>query len=126
MKLKKKEALIFGIILIAAVIALFLTHNARSSIDYGKIRISVEGEEFGVYDLGTDRKVKINGTNTCRIRDGVAQMIEATCPDHLCIHQSPIDARGGIIICLPNQVIIEGIPAEETSTDTPAVDAVAQ
>ncbi len=35
-------------------------------------------------------------------------MIEADCPDHLCMKQKAVDSTGGTIVCLPNKVVIEG------------------
>ncbi len=123
MKLKKKELIFFLVLVIAALICWGVMSTKRSQTDHGSIRITVSGQEFGVYPLNEDRKIRINDTNTCRIKDGMAKMIEATCPDHLCLHQSAIDERGGFIICLPNEVVIEGIPAEdETASD--GLDAV--
>ena len=126
MKLKKKEALLFGIIFLAAIAAWIATRvHTRQAGDYGSIHITVKGEDFGTYSLGKDQKIRINGTNTCRIKDGNAKMIEATCPDHLCIHQAAIDERGGMIICLPNEVIIEGIPSAQAQTGDLMPDIVA-
>ena len=125
MYLRKKELLIFLAILAACAAAILIFNARRESRDCGSIRITVSGEEYGTYSLGTDRKIKINDTNTCRIKDGRAQMIEATCPDHLCIHQEAVDERGGMIICLPNEVIIEGIPSAQAQTDPLLPDLVA-
>ncbi len=124
--LKKKEILIFAILLAAALICWALMSHRQAKTDHGSIRITVSGEEYGVYPLNTDQRIKINDTNTCRIKDGEAKMIEATCPDHLCIHQSAIDERGGFIICLPNEVIIEAIPSSEAATGDDTLDAFAQ
>ena len=126
MSIRKKEILIFGILLIAAVCVWLFMSAKRDSTDHGQIRITVDGEDFGVYDLGQDQKIDINGHNTCRIMNGKAQMIEADCPDHLCVHMSPIDEKGGMIVCLPNKVFIEGIPSAEASSETSWIDSVAQ
>ena len=126
MSMRKKEILIFGILLIAAAAVWLIMSAKRDSTDHGQIRITVDGEEFGVYDLGKDQKIDIDGHNTCRILNGKAQMIQADCPDHLCVHMSPIDEKGGMIVCLPNQVFIEGIPSSEASSETSWIDSVAQ
>ena len=126
MKMKKAEILFFSLLLAAALIAwALLSHKKAVTTDMGSIRITVGGEEYGTYSLSENQRIKINGTNTCRIRDGQAKMIEATCPDHLCIHQSPIDEHGGMIICLPNEVIIEGIPSADAAAGDDTIDAVA-
>ena len=123
MKIKKKELLFFLIVIAAALIWWAVMASRRAKTDYGSIRITVAGEDFGIYPLNEDQKISINGTNTCRIKNGKAQMIEATCPDHLCIHQSPVDMNGGFIICLPNQVVIEGLPAENAEPESDWLDA---
>ena len=123
MKIKKKELLFFLIVIAAALIWWAVMSANRASVDHGSVRITVAGEEYGVYSLGKDQKIKINDHNTCRIKNGKAKMIEANCPDHLCIHQEAIDERGGFIICLPNQVVIEAIPSENAQ-ETNGLDAV--
>ena len=125
MYLRKKEVLAFLLILTVSVILILVFNVRRESRDCGSIRITVSGEEYGTYPLARNMKIKINGTNTCRIKDGSAQMIEADCPDHLCIHQGAIDNRGGMIICLPNEVVIESIPSGQAQTDELIPDIVA-
>ena len=124
--LRRKEIVIFAGLLIVALFAWFFMNRERDTHDYGQIRITVGGKEFGTYSLGEDQKISINGTNTCRILNGEAKMIEATCPDHLCIHQLAIDERGGFIICLPNEVMIEGLPSEDAVNSGDIVDSIVQ
>ena len=110
MKPRKKELLIFFLLLVIAAAALIGLHIYRSSKDYGSIRVWALGEEYGVYSLGKDQRIEINGTNVCEIKDGTVRMVEANCPDQLCMYQPEIGADGGLIICLPNGILIEGIP----------------
>lgn len=126
MSIRKKEIILFTLLLAAAAAAWFILSARRDSVDHGQIRITVDGREFGVYDLGKDQRIDINGHNTCRIRNGQAQMLEADCPDHLCVHMSPIDEKGGMIVCLPNKVFIEGIPSSEAGSEVSLIDAVVQ
>ena len=109
MKLKRKEFIIFAVILAAALLAVLVMHIIRSRKDYGSIRIWAQGEDFGTYSLGKNQKIDINGTNVCEIKDGKVKMIEADCPDQLCVYMPEIGDDGGLIICLPNGVLIEGI-----------------
>lgn len=122
--MKKKEKLfIVGILIFAAV--LWLAMSLLRPRDYGSIRITVDGAEFGTYSLGEDQVIPIGDTNVCEIKDGQARMASATCPDHLCIdQQGPIDETGGMIICLPNRVVIEGEKASSAGSDS-GVDAIA-
>lgn len=117
---EKKEILFIGGILVIAVV-LWAGMSFFRKGDYGTIRIMVDGVESGTYSLGENQVININDTNTCEIKNGSVRMIEATCPDKLCIKQKAVDNTGGTIICLPNKVIIEG----EKTADTPAeLDAV--
>lgn len=87
------------------------------------VLISVNGEEFGRYFLAEDQVININGKNTFVIKDGVAWMAGADCPDHLCMFMDPIDGLYDLIVCLPNMVIAEGIIMEGNSAG-PEIDGV--
>lgn len=122
--MKKKEKLfILGVLLFAALLWLIL--SLLRPREYGTIRITVNGSILGTYSLREDQVIPIGDTNVCEIKDGQARMISATCPDHLCMdQQGPIDQSGGIIVCLPNKVIIEGEKASSGGGDS-GVDAIA-
>ena len=119
--MKKKETyFILGILLFATILWGAMTVLRPQS--YGTIRITVNGEEFGTYSLKEPQIISIGETNVCEIKDGKVSMTHAACPDHLCIKQGTIDASGGMIVCLPNKVTIEGV--KEGNTDT-GVDSIA-
>lgn len=122
--MKKKEIIFFAAICIIAAAAWIGMRATQGNKDYGSIRITINGKEYGTYSLGEDQVIPINDTNVCEIRDKKATMIEASCPDHLCMSQPSIDANGGFIICLPNAVFIEGIPAEDARENGTMIDAV--
>lgn len=115
--MKKKEILfITGILAFALVLWAGMYFVRRGH--YGTIRITVNGEEYGTYSLSKDQTISIGDTNICEIKDGQVRMIEADCPDHLCMKQKPVGNAGGTIVCLPNKVVIEGEKAasEEDSS----------
>ena len=121
LKLKKKElTFIIGIVVFALLLwgGMYLTRRGN----YGSIRITVHGEEYGTYSLGKDQVIKINGTNVCEIKNGEVKMTEADCPDHLCMKQKAVDSTGGTIVCLPNKVVIEGEKGESLNEDSPEFD----
>ena len=33
-------------------------------------------------------------------------MLEANCPDEICVHHKPISKNGETIVCLPNKVVV--------------------
>lgn len=120
----KKQELIFiaGILTAAALLWFGLNWFRRG--DYGTIRITIDGEEYGTYSLSEDQEISIGDTNVCRIQNGEVRMTEADCPDHLCMKQRAIDSSGGTIVCLPNRVVIEGISAESSENNYSDIDTV--
>ena len=113
--MKKKDLLLFIIILAAAAIAclaLFLFRKEEGSY----IELTVGGEYYGTYDLGTDQIIEIdteNGHNVLVISSGAATMVEADCPDGYCMDQGSIDKNSQTIVCLPNKVVAEVITEDE-------------
>lgn len=121
--MKKKEIIFISSILIFALI-LGIGISVLHKGNYASIEITVDGEKYGSYLLDENQIIRIKDTNVCEIKDGKAYMIQAECPDHLCMKQKPIDKNGGTIICLPNKVIIEGKASAEQDTDQSSVDAI--
>ena len=103
---KKETALIA--LLGAAAILLWGGLGIREINKCEMIHITVDGEDYGTWSLSKNETIKIGETNVCEIKDGKVRMIKADCPDQLCVKQSPVDKNGGMIVCLPNKVIIEG------------------
>lgn len=112
--MKKKDIYIVGVILLLAAASWLAYHLMGPAGPRAMLRITVDGEELGRYDLEEEQDIPIGNTNLCRIRDGRVTMTEATCPDHLCIRQKAIDIRGGTIVCLPNKVVLDIVDGEET------------
>lgn len=111
-----------GILVIAAVLWLGLNWFRRG--EYNTVRITVDGREYGTYSLSEDQIISIGNTNVCEIRNGEAKMIEADCPDHLCMKQRAIDSAGGTIVCLPNRVVIEGAGKDGSENISSDIDTV--
>lgn len=80
--------------------------------------VRVGGEITETYDLSEDQTVKINeGTNVMKIEDKTVNMIDANCPDKLCVHQKPISKNNESIICLPNNVVVQIVSQDESELD---------
>ncbi len=85
---------------------LILTKPARSAV-----RIVQDGKELFVLDLSvTEDKtmtVEFEGRrNVLEIKDGRIRMLEADCPDKVCIHTGWLTTDIPIV-CLPNRLVIE-------------------
>ena len=121
--MKKKElTFIIGIIVFALRLwgGMYLVRRGH----YGSSRITINGEEYGIYSLAKDQVISIGDTNVCEIKNGEVKMIEADCPDHLCLKQRAVDSTGGTIVCLPNKIVIEGIKGTSSDEASPEFDTV--
>ena len=52
----------------------------------------------------------------------MAWLVDADCPDKLCVHQGKIDKTGEVITCLPNKLTVTVIGAD--SGDEPIPDLI--
>ena len=115
--LKIKDIILVVLILFVAG-GVWLLHEVLKDAGSGVAVIRVNGEIEGPYPLSEDREISINGgTNILRIRNGKAKMIEADCPDQLCVNQRAVSADNESIICLPNKVIVEIQSRQESEYD---------
>ena len=120
-ELKKKDLIMIATIMVTALAlwgGMFLMRKG----DYGSVRITVNGLEYGTYSLAKDQVIAIGDTNVCEIKNGKIKMTEADCPDHLCISQKAVGNSGGTIVCLPNKVVIEGVKAAGSEEASPEFD----
>ena len=68
------------------------------------------GREFAAYSLNDNITREItDGTNTnvLVIEDGKARVLQATCPDKICVNHRPVSKAGETIVCLPAKLVIE-------------------
>ena len=86
----------------------------RGALKDPEVRVTVNGETYGVYSLSEDRTVEIvqntsagTFTNVLVIKDGECFMKSASCRNQICVDHGPISGRGQVIVCLPNKVVAE-------------------
>lgn len=113
----------FMAVLVALVIVVLGVFYVVMQKDPGtQVIVTVDGEEYGRYSLDEEQEIPIviDGvtTNLLVIKDGVADMTEANCPDKLCVHQREISKSNEMIVCLPNKVVVEISGGEESGFDT--------
>lgn len=116
--MKKKDWILIVIVLCVAACAYF-SHQLLRNTGADEVIVKVNGKLTGTYSLNEDREITINeGSNVLEIKNGRADMIEADCPDQLCVHQRAISADNENIICLPNKVVVEIRSRTESQIDT--------
>ena len=105
--MKKKDWILIFVVLCVAASA-YLAHYFLRDTGKGEVIVEVNGKLNGTYSLNEDQEITINqGSNLLEIKNGKANMIEADCPDQLCVHQRAVSASNENIICLPNKVVVE-------------------
>lgn len=121
--LKKHDLIIVFIVLCLVALSFFL-FRTDSGVPGNKVRVSVDGKEQAVYSLDSDSDIPLKGYDghDCRLRitNGTACMLEADCPNQLCVNHKPVRNTGEVIVCLPNRISIEVF----SEADTGEFDAV--
>ncbi|WP_129723619.1 NusG domain II-containing protein [Xylanivirga thermophila] len=81
-----------------------------------KIPMSVDtiGKEFTI-ETGN------GGYNVIRIDDKGVSIIDANCPDKICIHEGWIQDPGQVIVCLPHKMVVK---IEGTNVSNNGVDDI--
>lgn len=114
--MRKNDLFLAGAVFVVAGI-IFLYQIFRSDEGKKELLITVDGEDYGTYDMSEDQIVEIGSSNILVIRDGSAQMEWADCPDQICVRHKEIEKSGESIICLPNRVVASVESSEESELD---------
>lgn len=116
--MKKNDFKLLGMIIVIAVlcfIAIQITKKTGASVV-----VTINGKEYGTYSLEKDATIEIKseyGTNVLVIEEHKAKVVEASCPDKLCVHQRAISKTGETIVCLPHKMVVTIMNGEENETD---------
>lgn len=103
--MKKNEILIIAGILFVALLSFLIIEFTKEEGAY--VVVTVDGVEIDRYSLEFEGEYSLNGgTNILCIKDGEAYLVDANCPDKLCVHQGAIDKSGETITCLPNKLVV--------------------
>lgn len=111
----RNDIILISVIVIISVALLLVWKlvylNGQNHDSDAFVKVTVDGKVYGTYPLSKDDTIEIKNvdgdvTNTIVIKDGVADVTAADCPDHLCVKQKAISKEGESIICLPNKVVV--------------------
>lgn len=106
-KLKKGDLfLMAGVLLTALILVLFVLIMKKENGTY--VVVTCRGEEYGRYLLSQEQTIIIGkeGANELTIMNHTADMTKADCRDQLCVKQQAVKAKGEVIICVPNQIVV--------------------
>lgn len=120
--MKRNDFILIGIILVIAVAALLFRNALKQNGDM--VIVYVDGKVYQELPLNQNTSLEINGigggTNLLIIEDGHADMVDASCPDKLCVDQKQIQYNGEALICLPNKVVVKIKSSMESDIDAVA------
>jgi hypothetical protein len=117
--LKRNDLILIGVILVLCV-AVFTFINLTKK-EGSKVVITVDGKVYDTLNLDKDTTFTVKGEdgefNTFKITNGYVDMVEASCPDKLCVKQNDIHYNNETIVCLPNKVVLQIKDGEENDVD---------
>lgn len=109
--MKKNDFILMAaLIVIAAATFLGVSLYSRISTKEPEAVVYLDGKEQGRYPLSEDTTVEIrqeSSYNILQIRDGKADITEASCPDKVCVNHRPVNGQGESLVCLPNKMVVE-------------------
>lgn len=109
------------IIIIAIVIFIFYKINLKEG---NTVVVIYNDNIIYTHSLSEDTEKIITtelGMNELKIKDGKVSVIEANCPDKLCIYQKSIDKVGENIVCLPHKLIVKITNANNSESEVDSI-----
>ncbi len=104
-----KKITIQDVFLIIAVVLLgVLLMRYTVGESGGNFTLSLDGEETS-YSLGKDRELDVTSAGyhyTVTVKNGSVAVVEADCPDCVCVRTGEISRTGESIVCIPGHLII--------------------
>ena len=106
-KLIRNDFILIALIIIVAVVSfLVFKFTQKSGVC---VNVSVDGKTIAEYPLNKDLKKDIitdYGKNVLVIENGEAYVLEADCPDKICVGHRAISKTGESIVCLPHKLVV--------------------
>lgn len=131
----QKNAIFAGtlilILLVVSLTALFWHSRANAGSRSLSALIYQDGQLLHDIDLSNvTESYQITVTddnrnyNIIEIRPGSIGIIEASCPDKLCVHMGFQESSLLPLICLPNRLVIRITISDDTTASDPPIDGV--
>ncbi|MBQ9276366.1 MAG: NusG domain II-containing protein [Clostridia bacterium] len=98
------------LLLIVVIVAIVLTIVLATGHKAEYAEVYVDGNLKYTLNLAENKSVDIlDGRMTIKVENGRVFVEHSDCSEQLCVHSSPIGNSGGIIVCLPNKVVIKTV-----------------
>ncbi len=86
----------------------------------GEIEIRSGARTIGLFSLKNDALIDIRGTigdTRVRIKDGKAVIVDSPCANKYCERMGPIGDSGGVLVCVPNEIIVGSVKQDRDGLD---------
>ncbi len=117
--IKKNDLILIGVILLLGLAVIGYLNLTKE--EGSKVVITMNGEVYDTLYLKENSTYTVKGKdgtyNTFEIKDGYVDMLDASCPDKLCVNHSNIHYNNETIVCLPNKVVLQITGAGESEVD---------
>lgn len=119
---RKNDLFLIGALILLGLVVMFIINITKA--DGSKVKVTINGNEYETLPLDKNTTYTVTGDNgewnTFVIKDGYIDMVDASCPDKLCVKHRNIHFSHETIVCLPNKVVLEVIGGEENGVDATA------
>lgn len=100
----------------------YLYHRKPKSNTVEILQDGIVIKEINLSDTKKPYRFTVNspnkGSNTIEVKSGKIRILEADCPDQICVKSGWLSESTGPIVCLPHKLVIQY--AEETDIDSVA------
>lgn len=118
--MKKNDILLTAGILLLALLC-FCGYRFFYHQNGAYVEVTVNGKLTNTLPLDKDTTLTIkgsnHGTNILKIKNGIASITDADCPDKLCVKQKAISKEGETLVCLPHKVVVSISSDEKNKLD---------
>lgn len=130
--MKRGDLVLISILLVAALIFLVPRWVGENESEKNHnipltATITVDGQLYKTVELTEEEQIirieTDHGLNVLKVHDYGIEMIEADCPDEVCLTFGFVDKKNQSIVCLPNKVLVEveGASGGEDQDETDAI-----
>ena len=81
-----------------------------------RAEITIDGTVYGVYALDEPQTIDTGIGNILEIKDGRIRMIDADCPDRLCVYEAAASRTGETIVCLPHKLSVRILGGDRSAS----------
>ena len=117
--MKKKDIiLVISILLVAALV--FAGNRIINSDKGDMVEIYVDNKLYKEVSIDKEQKIEIErnkAKNVLLIHNKGVEMIEANCPDKVCVNTGFISKPGESIVCLPHRVNVKIVSADKNKKE---------